>query len=44
MNKEKTQELTEEKRKYSPPEILGKQELKVELQTNALPDEPPPPM
>ena len=45
MEIEEIQDLNEEqKRDYRRPEILAKEELKVDLQTNALPDEPPPPM
>ena len=33
-----------EKTVYSAPEIIKKSEILIELQTNVLPDEPPPPL
>jgi len=32
------------KKAYEPPQIIDRQQLEIELQTNVLPDEPPPPM
>ena len=44
--KDKEQNIQDdcEKYPYTKPRILMKHELVVELQTNVLPDEPPPPM
>jgi hypothetical protein len=33
-----------EKLRYDPPQILTRDELRVDLQTGTLPDEPPPPL
>ena len=36
--------ILDDRKIYYPPEIIQKSTLRVELQTNVLPDEPPPPM
>jgi len=33
-----------DKQKYDPPQILSRDQLRVDLQTGTLPDEPPPPL
>ena len=35
---------TEEKNSYEAPRIIQKREIVIELQTNYIPDEPPPPL
>ena len=41
---ESTDKTIKEKTPYQAPLLVEKKELEVELQTNVLPDEPPPPM
>ncbi len=41
---ESTDKRENEKTPYRAPKLVDKKELEVELQTNVLPDEPPPPM
>lgn len=40
----KNQERPDLRVDYEPPQILQKGELVIELQTNYIPDEPPPPL
>jgi len=41
--KDEKVEEAKTRRHYEKPEIVEKKELKVDLQTNVIPDEPPPP-
>ena len=42
--KEEKTKVKVKKRSYNIPKIIDKKKLRVDLQTNVLPDEPPPPM